>query len=198
MKATTRFSILILFFAPFTISYAQYTMPSHNAMQRAMPPPNIPYYHHYNYQNNGKEISARYKFTVTLKNDSVITTRTRIFLSDSLDDFIVVKQKKVLKTLSPGDTKSISRVDPYGKVWVGIPADSCWLFKCGVGEINSYSFVAEPVMDYVIAIQKGNKGPIVPLTKENLELMVGTDDPKIRQMILMKNFGGAIQIYNEK
>lgn len=199
MKAKRRFIVLVLFISLFVKSYAQFvpppTMPNYGALQR----PNIPYSHNFNYLNNvQRDISAKYLFTITLQNDSTFTTRTRIILSDTAYHSIVVKHKKAKQTLFPENTKSISRVDYDGKVLIGIPADSCWLFKCDAGRINSYSFLAEPGINYVIAIQKAGNNPIVPLTKENLKLMIGTDDSKILEFIERKKFIKAIELYNKK
>jgi len=149
------------------------------------------------------DISHKYDFTITLKNDSVFTVRTNIDISKK-KHFIVVKKNKEKVNIHPEDTKSISRITNYednkfikdGRVLEGIPADSCWLFKSYAGKINCYSFLAETGLYYIIAIQNGYMSPIVPLTKENLSGMIVTDDPKILKMIEKQKFDKAIEAYN--
>lgn len=182
-------------------SYGQYNIPVTTTMRT--PYGNVPHTYYVPsprmyYGNPNSNISAKYEFTIVLKNDSTFSTRTRINLEDEKNHSLVVKNKKVKQTYFPADTKTISRINFDGQLLTGIAADSCWLFKCGTGKINSYSFLAEVGMGFVIAIQEGNDGPIVPLTKENLEFIVGPDDPKIYQLIEKKKFIKAIEMYNKK
>jgi hypothetical protein len=142
-------------------------------------------------------ISAKYQFHITLNNDSTFMARTMINLPKEKENHsITIKSKKERTTLYPADTKSISRTTSDGMRLVGIPADSCWLFKTSKGKINSYSFVAEPGMDYVIAIQNGNDGPIVPLTKDNLLAITGTENEKVAKLIEKGKLIKAIEFYN--
>lgn len=165
---------------------------------------NVPYtYHVYSptphYYYNQGSISNKYEFTVVLKNDSMFDVRTRIDLpKDKGNHSITFKTKTGKQTLSPSDTKAITRITYEGKQLYGIAADSCWLFKTDAGRINSYSFLAEPGMSYIIAIQDGENGPIVPLTKENLQAIVGTGNEKINKLLAKDKLIKAVEEYNSK
>lgn len=131
------------------------------------------------YYYGQQNISARYEFEVVLKNDSTFKAKTRIKLNNEEDNSIIVKDKGTKQEFFPNDTKYISRVTLGGRVIKGIAADSCWLFKIIKGEINGYSFLSEETDQYVIAIQDGDEGPIVPLTKENLMPLVLSDQKSV-------------------
>jgi hypothetical protein len=149
--------------------------------------------------NNGKShVSAKskYEFTVRLKNDSMFRVKSRIDISTN-KHFITVKKDKQKINISPADTKSISHISKYnGYTIKGIPADSCWLFMVDKGKINSYSFIPDEVMLFIVAVQKG-EGPIVPLTKKTLQEMVG-EDPKLSKLIEDGDLLEAIEVYNMK
>lgn len=150
---------------------------------------------HY-YYNQGP-ISNKYEFTVVLKNDSMFDVRTRIVLPKEKENHsISVKTKQGKQIFFPSDTKSVSRITMEGKQLLGIAADSCWLFRTATGKINSYSFLAEPGMTYVIAIQQGDDGPILPLTKENLIPIIGTADEKLNKLIEKGKLVKAVEVYN--
>jgi hypothetical protein len=146
-----------------------------------------------NFYNSGP-YSKRYKYTIILSNDSSFTTRTKIALQEPRNK-VKVKIGSEKKELFPGDTKSISRTSPTGKVFIGIPADTCWLFKTVQGKINCYSFLAEPGMTYVIAIQKGKDGEIVKLDKDNVLSMVAGHE-KAMALAEKKELIEAIQEFN--
>ena len=149
-----------------------------------------PRYHYYGQAN----ISAKYEFHIILKNDSTVIERTRINLSKDEDNSLTVKHKGSKHEVFPKDTKFIFRMTLEGKQIVGIPSDSCWLFKSVLGKINGYSFLAEEGIEHIIAIQEGS-GPIVPLTKENLLPMVATN-PKALKLAQKDKLHRAITTFN--
>ena len=150
---------------------------------------------HYYYGQG--QISAKYRFTVILVEDSTFTAKTRIDFTSDTHSLTIKGPRKQKQKIYPFYTKAIFRVDENGRKIFGIPTDSCWLFKCQPGKINAYSFLAERGMLYVIAIQEGEKGPIVPLTKDNLLPMVGTD-PKILKLIEKGKLVKAVAAFNEE
>jgi hypothetical protein len=68
-----------------------------------------------------------------------------------------------------------------GRKLVGIPTDSCWLFKASSGKITLYSFLAEEDSYTTIAMQEED-GPIEKLDKENLLLIMG-HNYRLRKLI---------------
>jgi hypothetical protein len=181
-KYYSYFTILFLL-TSYHVVHAQYAPPMPVTTTIKTPYGNVPHtyyvpsiHHHYNYGQG--DISARHEFTVVLTNDSTFKTMTKINLTEKgKDNSITVKGKvkKEKREIFPKDTKYISRVSPEGRIYTGVPADSCWLFKTVQGEINGYSFLAEASETLVFAIQQGNDGAIVPLTKENLLPMVESE-----------------------
>lgn len=107
--------------------------------------------------NNGYTASSpsiKYPFTLVLKNDSIVQVKGRIDISDKYH-FIKGKVKKQRVASKPSDTKEIYHITKAGFKLIGIPADSCWLFKAMQGKISLYSYMAERGSDNIIAIQKG-------------------------------------------
>jgi hypothetical protein len=143
------------------------------------------------------KVSKKYKFDIVLKNDSMFSTKVEIGLAYRRDHYIIVNNKGTDQVFFPSDTKSISRVTSSGKRITGIPVDSCWLFKTYIGEkINGYSFLSEPGSFHIIAIQEGENGPILPLTRESLLLITRTNDKRICKMIENGKLIEAIEAYN--
>src|SRR6218665_3667638 len=81
-------------------------------------------------------ISVKHEFQIILKNDSNFTSRTRIDLSDEKNQSLTVKSNGDKRKIFPSETKSISCLSPSGQKLIGLPADSCWLFKVAIGKIN--------------------------------------------------------------
>jgi len=160
---------------------------------------NVPMYHHVylpTHYNNGNS-NPKFDFEVTLKNDSVVKFKSRI-LSENKKMYVLLKENKSKRKISPDDTKAIvSSSSDLGRI-KGLPADSCWLFKMNKGAINCYSSV--PMIDIygTIAIQEGEKGTIIELTKENLQGITGNDDDKIVKWLKKNKLIKVIEYYNEK
>jgi len=136
-----------------------------------------------------------YEFNVILKNDSSFKTMSKILFDNGGKTYVSAKMLADKNEIYPSDTDFI-----FGKIgadtWLkGVPADSCWLFKCDEGKINSYSFVPEQGTNLIIAIQKGEDGPILPLTKDNL-LSLMADDPKALKLAERNKLTNAIFQYN--
>lgn len=148
-----------------------------------------------NYYNVG-QASVKYMFTVVLKSDSVFIVKARIDVSEK-QHVLPVKTGEGKRDIFPDNTKQIYRETSTGKKIVGLPADSCWLFKAVTGKINAYSHLAETGYSYIIAIQDGDQEPIIPFTRKNLEAMVGTpEDPKVLSLIEKGKLVKALEMYN--
>ncbi len=133
-------------------------------------------------------------FTVVTSSDSVFTDKLNLILSDSINSVVIERRAKKGGDIvyKPAETKQLQQVF-NGKLYTGIPADTCWLFKVIPGVINSYAPFPTDSGDFVIAVQKGD-GPIVPMTKENLYEMI--DDPKLRKTIDKGKLYQAVWKYN--
>jgi len=191
------FIIILLLFTPF-VSHAQMipmrtTIPTPygNVTQTTYIPGPPRYYY------NGP-VSYRYTFNIVLKNDSAFSAKGKINFEDHKAQSLVYKSGKTRKSLFPSNTKSVSRITIDGKVLPGVPADSCWLFRTSTGKINQYSFLAEPDTPFVTAIQDGNNGVIMALTKENLLYLVGNDNARVIKLIEKEKFLKAIALFNEQ
>jgi hypothetical protein len=193
---TKRFVILVLLIIISVVSsYAQqFVMPNYSAAIRpTIPRPNI----NYSYYNNGKpaDPSVKYRFSIVLKNDSTFESRTKINI-DEKQNFIEVKHDNGKRVIKPSETKSISRVTSEGKMLIGMPVDSCWLFKIKLGKLSLYSFLAEEDSDFAVAFRQG-ENPVLPLSKENL-LPYMKDDEKLVNLLEKKKFVKAVLQYNQK
>ncbi len=149
------------------------------------------------YFNYGNATSnPKFDFTIVLTNDSVITLRSRMEVTDK-KMHLAQKVKKQKRKIFPNETKQVSG---YSSAWgrlTGIPADSCWLFKITKGPINCYSSLPMRDIATAIAIQKGEDGEIVPLSRKNLEAITGNDDEKINKWLEKDKLTKVVQYYNE-
>jgi hypothetical protein len=153
----------------------------------------------YYYYGGQVQISHKYNFTIVWKDGKMTDTKSRINLTEKKeeDHSLSLKTPDGIRMVYPSDTRAITRITSEGKQLYGIAADSCWLFKTATGKINSYSFIAELNTTYVTAIQKGEDGPILPLTKDNLVAIVGTDNPKLNKLVSKGKLLKAVHQYNK-
>jgi len=141
-------------------------------------------------------VSRKYQFYLVMKDGGNLVTKNRIDFEDSINSITLKDEPK--RVIKPNETVQIFRMLPEGVKFIGIPTDSCWLFKCAAGKINTYSMLAEQDMAYSVAIQKGD-GEIVKLSKENLlELTADAYDAELVALIEKKKFLKAIQRYNKE
>ncbi|MBX2916267.1 MAG: hypothetical protein KF856_13435 [Cyclobacteriaceae bacterium] len=148
-----------------------------------------------NYSQQGP-VSRKYQFYLVMKDGGNLVTKNRINFEDSINSITLKDESK--RVIKPNETVQIFRMLPEGVKFIGIPTDSCWLFKCASGKINTYSMLAEQDIAYAVAIQKG-EGEIVKLSKENLlELTADANDAELVAMIEKKKFLKAIQRYNKE
>lgn len=152
--------------------------------------------HYGNYSSGfNRNWGYKHKFFVDMKDGRQLMVYNIIDRSDSIAKLVLVNETDSI-VIRPADTKLIvTMVYRTNERLEGIPADTTWLFQTVKGKINGYSPLAEK-NEYVFAIQKGDDGPIVPLTKANLVDLVGTTDPKILKLIEKEKFVNAIKTYN--
>jgi hypothetical protein len=141
--------------------------------------------------------SIKYNFTVVMRDDSVFTQRMSIDVSEKTHK-LKVKNGRTRSFIFPGDTKQISRVTSEGRLIKGLPADTCWLFQSVKGKINCYSFLAEEGYDFLAAMQEGDDGLILPITKNNLMNVMQTQDEKILNLMERKQWVKAIRRFNQQ
>jgi hypothetical protein len=139
--------------------------------------------------------SVKYPFTIVFSNDSSVLVKAKIDISEK-NHVIKTKINKKKVVIKPIDTKEIYRIDDAGFKIAGMPTDSCWLFLAVKGKINGYSYLAEKGTGSLIAIQKGEGAPILPLNKTNLEDMVA-DNPEALKFAKKKKLEKAITTFNK-
>lgn len=196
MKLPTLLFLLILL--PISLTVAQVNITTiHTPYGNA-----TVYTHRAQYYNNygssaGQAYRPKHKFYVEMKDGRQLLVHNVMDYYDSVAKLVLTRKSDSTITIRPNDTKLIvTMVYRTNERLEGIPADSCWLFKIVKGKINGYSPFAEKD-DFVIAIQKGDDGAIVPLNPNNLAEMVGTDDPKINKLVEKKKLVNAIRAYNK-
>jgi hypothetical protein len=205
MKLTkTLIGVLTILLSIFSITlFAQgFYMPATTKINTPYGPHNITTYQYVRtpwVYSGGGPVSSKYEFTVTLKNDSSFIVRSKIHFKDDVDYLRIKKGGQVTK-ITASDTKQISRKrSDNGKQLVGIATDSCWLFQVETGAINCYSFLAEAdAIAFTTAIQYGDDGEIVSLTKGNLLKITGVYDKDIMKQVKKENLPEAVRIFNKK
>jgi hypothetical protein len=141
-----------------------------------------------------------------MKDDSTeYQVKGAIDFSDSVHR-IEYKEDRAMKVILPSETLLVSHVvirqgegtvASRSQLLKGIPTDSCWLFLVVEGAINCYGYLPVLGMDYVIVIQKGSDGNRVPLTKANLQAIVGSD-PRWKTKIEKGKLTQVIRAYNKE
>ncbi|WP_079689387.1 hypothetical protein [Ohtaekwangia koreensis] len=141
------------------------------------------------------KLTKKYEFTVILNNDSTVDVRGKIDVLDSVHS-LVIKNGKSKRVIKPQDTKGIYRYSLVdGHKIAGVPTDSCWLFMVEDGRIKMYAKLPFEGARAIVAIQRGERGTIVPLTRENLLVITG-EDPRLMPFIQNKEYVKAIWKYN--
>ena len=144
--------------------------------------------------------SYKYPFTIVFKTekDSTLLVKAKIDASEK-NHVIRAKVNKQKVVIKPTDTKEIYRIATSGEKIAGMATDSCWLFLAIKGKINGYSYLAEKgagSWGSIIAVQKGEGQPILPLNKDNLEEMVA-DNPEALKFAKKKKLEKAVTTYNK-
>ena len=147
------------------------------------------------YYGGNASPSIKYPFTIVFNNDSSVLVKAKIDISKK-DHVIKTKINKRKVVIKPRDTQEIYRIADTGEKIAGMPTDSCWLFLAVKGKINGYSYLAEKGTNSLIAIQKGEGAPILPLNKTNLEEMVA-DNPEALKFAKKKKLEKAITTFNK-
>jgi hypothetical protein len=195
-----RFSFLFLWvvLAALPLS-AQHFVPQTSRINTPYGPANIttnqyqPGYMHYGgYPEKGK----KYRFTVALKGDSSVIGLGRLDTRKK-PNALVLKNGKQRYYLTPIQTRVISRHHTDGRIIEGKPGLDVWYFAIISGEISGFTTKPESGEEYVSYIRKGSRGPIMPLTKVNLELMMGKElTPEIEKSLKENRLLEALKEYN--
>lgn len=133
-------------------------------------------------------------FNVALRNEKVVKAYTRIDVK-TVPHSVTIALGSEVKTLKPSDTHLVSLLKDDGDETIGIPADTCWLFKMAQGALNIYTYLPYPDWSMVVALQKGDNGDIVRITAETLKTMIA-DNPKALQLFNLNKWRLAIEAYN--
>ncbi|HKO81159.1 MAG TPA: hypothetical protein VJU78_12225 [Chitinophagaceae bacterium] len=149
------------------------------------------------FTNYSGSSNKKHKFYIVLLNDSIIETRAKINIDDSIH-YLEWGKKDQRTVIKPVATKQIYREGYENRIF-GIPHDSCWLFLVNIGNIRTYSVTSDIDYPLIGYIQKGEdgKGPILPLTKDNLLTMVA-DNEKAVKLVKKEKLIAAITLYNKE
>ena len=139
----------------------------------------------------GKE---RNYFNVALLNETIVKSYTRID-TRTVPHAVTIMQGGQTQRLTPSQTHLISLLKDDGDEAIGIPADTCWLFKMAEGKLNVYTYLPYPEWSMVIALQKGDDGKIVRITAETLRAMIA-DNVKAVHLFNLNKWRLAIEAYN--
>jgi len=133
-------------------------------------------------------------FNVALLNETIVKSYTRID-TRSMPHSVTIALGGELRHLTPSQTHLVSLLKDDGSEAIGIPADTCWLFKMAEGALNIYTYLPYPDWSMVVALQKGNDGSIVRITAETLKDMIA-DNPRALQLFNLNKWRLAIEAYN--
>ncbi len=188
--------IIASWFVVFVINAQAQFVPVPQTFNTPMGPIHTTHYVYmpHNYGNGSG--SPKYKFKVTLNNDSTFSFKSKM-LAEKKKMYVEYKANGIKRKLFPSDTKSISGFESLNPEKKGFAADSCWLFLIIDGAINCYSSVPGTYYQLTIAIQKGKDAEIVPLTKDRLAEMVSDmTDEKLRKALEKGKLADVLNRYN--
>lgn len=199
-------SVLLVAFCLLFISAKAQFVPMQQTIKTPYGPAKITTYSHQPYMyrpygmgasNRSLQLVFKTNLTIIAKDGTVSNLRVEY---DASSQVHLLKERgnksKEQMIYKPSDTKQISRFYD-GKLQVGIPADSCWLFKYYTGKVIAYSYLPGEQKESLLAIQSGKGGPILPLTKENLLTLVPDANERVLKLIEDEKFWRAIEVYNK-
>lgn len=167
--------------------------PSYNKMMSNMSMQNNMMMQHMMYNPSfrlGYMVNPKFEFRVLMKDSSMRIFRSKILPDTAThSNYLLMVNSDLPKSdpkreqkIYPKETLKISRLDNDGTEYVGMPNDSCWLFKIISGKITAYSIVSQTYQDdsiYLTAFSVDN-GPIQKLTPDALGDILKPDERAYR------------------
>lgn len=197
-----RYLLLVIFCLVFMPTWAQF-IPMQQTIKTPYGPAKITTYTYhpmpYRFGSPDQSLTLVFKTNMTIieKDGTVKNVRIQYDASSKVHVLKELGNKKTDRMIyKPADTKQISCLY-MSKLQVGIPADSCWLFKIAPGKIVTYSFLPSEQDKSLAAIQDGKDGPILPLTKENLLMLSVDANERVYKLIEEQKYWKAISLYNK-
>ena len=147
----------------------------------------------------GKDI---YKFALLLKDSTELNIQSKVYFDTVTNKNYLVyisrnqKDKNRRKIVYPDQTVLIEQYF-LGRYTVGIPTDSCWLFRVVTGKINAFAIYPDERMlksAHLKAIQIED-GPIEPIDSEKLK-SVFINNEKALEALRQNDLLKAIKRYN--
>jgi hypothetical protein len=133
-------------------------------------------------------------YNIALLEDSLVNAYTRVD-TKSIPHSITARVGKLTRKFTPRDTQFIVRIGDFSEEYIGLPADSCWMFKMIKGNINVYYFLPFNEWKFAVAIQKNDDGPIQKITSDLIKSLI-SDAPKAIQFFEANRHLEAILVYN--
>lgn len=151
-------------------------------------------YPSYYFNYDGFNTTKKYAITVLLNDGRIIDTHSQINFSES-KHFIMSDSLK----LYPENTeKIVVHFENRDYDFIGIPCDSCWLFRINdyTDQIWLYSFLPEDKRRFIVfAKTKESASPPVLISKEFVSDMVKSSDKTVSELIQKGRLIEAIKQY---
>lgn len=144
------------------------------------------------FKNKATRIKSYYN--IALLEDSLVNAYTRVD-TKSIPHSITARVEKLTRKFTPRDTQFIVRIGDNSHEYIGLPADSCWMFRMISGKINVYHFLPFNQWEFAVAIQKGQDAQIQKINPDLIKLLIA-DDPKATQFFEDGDYETAIRVYN--
>jgi hypothetical protein len=151
-------------------------------------------YGYINRLNALDKTSKKLSYSIVFKDSTQILTPAKIGEHKG-NFFLYVDNETMTRSIRPNETLSITYIPKKGSPLVGVPTDSCWVFKLIEGPVNLYSVTPQPLDQFVIYIQKGNDGPMMKATKGNIRKQL-KNDQSVQVDINTNQFRSAVTKHN--
>jgi hypothetical protein len=152
-------------------------------------------YGYINSSNALDRMSKKLPYSIVFKDSTKLITMGKIGEHKG-NFYLYVDNETVTRSIRPNETLSITYLPKKGEPMIGMPTDSCWVFKLVEGDVNLYSVTPQPFDQFVIYIEDSADNLFLNATKENFRKLLRNDRAIVAD-INMNQFRSAVRRHNK-
>jgi hypothetical protein len=140
-------------------------------------------------------ISKKLPYSIVFKDSTKLITIGKIGEHKG-NFYLYVDNETVTRSIRPNETLSITYLPKKGEPMVGMPTDSCWIFKLVEGAVNLYAVTPQPLDQFVIYVESSSDNLFLTATKANFRKLL-KNDQGIAVDINTQQFRSAVRRHNK-
>jgi hypothetical protein len=152
-------------------------------------------YGYINSSNALDRVSKKLPYSVVFKDSTKLITMGKIGEHKG-NFYLYVDNETVTRSIRPNETLSITYLPKKGEPMVGMPTDSCWIFKLVEGDVNLYAVTPQPADQFVIYVESSSDNLFLKATKANFRKLLKKDQG-IGLDINTQQFSSAVRRHNK-